>query len=213
MRPSLKKFLRSFAITLGVVVGGIALFVAFQVWQFRRQHPYGFSHCCDLCLSDSLHEYARIHDGAFPAGQVTPEASLSLLYREKREDGWPLADANLLRGKTVPESVVEDILERGELLTPDTCGWHYVEGLRDDDDHRLALFWDKSGLDHNGGLLPQGGHDVLFVDRQRKYIPEAEWDAFIEEQNKLLAERPTAVHHDARKSSNARRPGPCNVSS
>jgi hypothetical protein len=93
--------------------------------------------------------------------------------------------------------VVKDILERGELLGPETCGWHYVEGLRQDDDPRLALFWDKAGLDHNGGRMAGGGHIVLFVDRQRKYIPEAEWHDFVEEQRKLLAERKTAVHYDA----------------
>jgi hypothetical protein len=118
------------------------------------------------------------------------------LYREKIE-GCPLADANLLRGKTVPESVVKEILERGELLTPDTCGWHYVDGLRVDDDPRLAVFWDKAGLDHNGGRMGEGGHTVLFVDGQRKYIPQAEWDEFIEIQRKLLAERTTAIHYDA----------------
>jgi hypothetical protein len=86
-----------------------------------------------------------------------------LLNREKAGYG-PLASANLLRGKTVPESVVKEILERGELVTPETCGWHYVERLRLDDDYRLALFGDKAGLDHNGGLLAEGGHFVLFVD-------------------------------------------------
>ena len=144
----------------------------------------------------ALRQYATTHGGAFPAGQATPEASLSLLYREK-VDGYPLADADLLRGKTVPESVVKEILERGDLLTPKSCGWHYVEGLRLDDDYRLALFWDKAGLDHNGGLMPQGGHLVLFVNGNREHIVGADWERFLEDQRKLLAERKTAIHHDA----------------
>ena len=106
---------------------------------------------------------------------------MSLLYREKMND-YPLADANLLRGRTVPESAVQEILERGKLLTPETCGWHYVEGLRLDDDYRLALFWDKIGLDHNGGRLAQEGHTVLFVSGERKFIPETEWEKFLEDQ-------------------------------
>jgi hypothetical protein len=145
----------------------------------------------------SLRDYAETHGGAFPAGEATPEASMSLLYRD-RVGGYPLADATLLRGRTVPESVVKEILQRGELLTPETCGWHYVEGLRLDDDHRLALFWDKIGLDHNGGRLTKPGHTVLLVDGERNFVPETEWDAFLEEQKKLLAERPKSIHLDAK---------------
>ena len=186
---------RTKIVVLTAIIIPAALFAAGYAW-WRYQYRYGFSHCCDQCLSIALEEYARTHGGAFPAGEATPEGSLSLLYREKTgECRW--ADANILRGKTVPESVVKEILERGDLLTPETCGWHYVEGLRMDDDPRLALFWDKAGLDHNGGRMAQGGHIVLFVDGQRKYIPQAEWDEFMDAQRKLLAERGTAIRHDA----------------
>jgi hypothetical protein len=196
MRPRTKKIILTIASVLGIVLGGFALLVGYAVWDFHRQHPYGWSHCCDLQLHMALRQYATTHGGAFPAGQATPEASLSLLYREKADYG-PLASAGLLRGKTVPESVVKEILDRGDLLTPETCGWHYVEGLRLDDDYRLALFWDKAGLDHNGGLMPQGGHIVLRVNGTPEHIPEADWEKFREEQRKLLAERKTAIHHDA----------------
>jgi hypothetical protein len=189
MRPRTKKI-----VLVATIV--VAPFILGYAW-WRHHFPYGYSHGCDLCLSGALHDYAATHDGAFPAGEATPEASLSLLYREK-SDGWPLADATLLRGKTVPESVVKEILERGDLLTPDTCGWHYVEGLRIDDDPRLALFWDKAGLDHNGGRMAESGHIVMFMPlMEHKHIPEAEWERFLEDQRKLLAERKTAIHHDA----------------
>ena len=181
------------AAVTAVIVLAVALILLFA-W-VRHQYPYGMSHCCDIIFYGSFQEYAATHSGAFPSGEATPEASMSLLYRETGD--WR-ADANLLRGKTVPESVVKEILERGELLTPDTCGWHYVEGLRIDDDPRLALFWDKIGLDHNGGLLEGGGHTVVFVNGKRQHIPAAEWDEFIENQRKLLAERATAIHHDAK---------------
>ena len=68
--------------------------------------------------------YADLHDGHFPAGGGCPEASLSLLYRgEFGMGGW------ILCGKTKSPEVAQEILERGELLGPDTCDWHYVEGL------------------------------------------------------------------------------------
>ncbi|MBN1912162.1 MAG: hypothetical protein JW818_20750 [Pirellulales bacterium] len=174
MRPGIKRAILRVVITLAVVLG-IPLVLGY-VW-LQHQYAYGMSHCCDLNLYNALCRYAESHDGAFPHGEASPEASLSLLYREKTEYG-SLADAGLLRGKTVPESVVKEVLERGELLGPDTCGWYYVEGLRLDDDRRLALFWDKVGLDHNGGLLNGGGHIVMFVSGERRHIPASEWDAF-----------------------------------
>tara|TARA_R110002096_G_scaffold114250_2_gene248052 strand:+ start:897 stop:1205 length:309 start_codon:yes stop_codon:yes gene_type:complete len=81
------------------------------------------------------------------------------------------------------------ILGEGELLGPQSCGWHYVEGLRSDDDPRIALFWDKAGLGHNGGRLSCGGHIVFFVDSDHRHVTEAEWPEFIKEQTNLLSER------------------------
>jgi hypothetical protein len=151
---------------------------------FRYRFPFGWSHCCDKQLSMALLGYADQNEGWFPRGEATAEASLSLLFRVDPVSG----NANLLRGKTVPEEVARARLEAGELLTPDTCGWHYVEGLRHDDDSRLALFWDKAGLGHNGERLSAGGHFVGFVNGEIRYVAGAEWDAFLAEQMRLRAE-------------------------
>lgn len=161
-----------------------ALFAA-GVAHYRRTYPYGWSHCCDKGLGLALLIYADRHEGWFPKGEATPEASLSLLHQDQ-----PEIDANLLRGKTVAESVVQDRLNAGELLTPDTCGWHYVEGLRRGDDSRIALFWDKVGLGHNGQRLPGGGHSVGFVDGHTDIIPGDEWEQFLTEQQELFAAIP-----------------------
>jgi len=96
-----------------------------------------------------------------------------------------------------PDRIPDSPGATGVLLTPETCGWHYVPGLRLDDDPRLALFWDKIGLDHNGGRLNQDGHTVWFVGGQPKFIPETEWRTFMEEQRKLLSDRDNAIHRDA----------------
>jgi hypothetical protein len=168
---------------LAVILLIVAALACAAYGYYRYSYPYGMSHCCDKALYFELSRYAAEHDGWFPRGEASPEASLSLLYRQDP------ANAYNLRGKTVPESVVSDRLSRGELLTPETCGWHYVEGLRADDDPRLALFWDKAGLDHVGGRLLGGGHTVILVDGEAKGVPESDWPAFIEEQRRLLAER------------------------
>jgi hypothetical protein len=161
-----------------ILLSVVALSYAYILYEF----PYGTSHCCDLGLYFSLREYAEVHGGNFPAGEATPEASLSLLYGAVSN-----VSANLLRGKSVPEPVVQEILNQGERLTPETCGWHYVENLRLDDDSRLALFWDKAGLGHNGQRLSGGGHIVMFVDGQRRHILASEWQDFVTEQQVLLA--------------------------
>lgn len=166
---------------------GVCLLAAVGVSRYiewQQRYPYGRSHCCDKQLASALFQYAIAHDRKFPAGEATPEASLSLLYRDDRN-----ISAYLLRGKTVPESMVQAILERGELLGPETCGWHYVEGLTLSDDSRLALFWDKTGLGHNGERLPEGGHYVAFVNGFSDYIPAVKWKAFLAEQKRLYAAR------------------------
>jgi hypothetical protein len=162
---------------------GVLLCSAGGYGWWRHQYPFGYSHCCDIIVHVALLRYAQAHDGRFPTGQSTPEASLSLLYRED------FIDAYLLRGKTVPERNVQQRLDSGQLLTPDTCGWHYVEGLRLTDNPQLALFWDKAGLDHNGGRLPRGGHIVTFISGDRRQIIAAEWPAFLAAQQQLLAAR------------------------
>jgi hypothetical protein len=144
--------------------------------------PYGWSHCCDKGLMFALQQYAEDHDGAYPAGEASPEASLSLLYPK-------YVDAEVLRGKTVPVEVVKERLERGERLTPETCGWHYVEGLTLKDNPRIALLWGKVGLGHNGQRTSDGGQVVLLVNLGYEYIHGPDWASFLEEQQRLLTER------------------------
>jgi hypothetical protein len=117
----------------------VALLTAAGYGYYRYLFPYGYTHSCDKILAYSLRDYADRHNGWYPKGEATPEASLSLLYRDDSGLGMTLC------GKTVPDSVVLPILQRGELLSPETCGWHYVEGLHWKDDPKLALFWDKIG--------------------------------------------------------------------
>ena len=169
------KLLRVVAVFSVLLIGAYA----YQVWRFRQQYPFGLTHSCDKLLASDLQSYATRHDGWFPRGEASPEASLSLLYRDDPNT------LSTLPGKTVPEATVRAILESGGLLGPSTCGWHYVEGLRSDDDEQLGLFWDKVGMNHNGGLLPEGGHYVCRVNGFIDYVRGEEWAAFLLEQAKL----------------------------
>jgi hypothetical protein len=177
----LKFLARPKVLMVAALVAVVGLAVLYGA--YRAKYPYGISHCCILIMGGALKEYADDHNGQFPAGQATPEASLSLLYQSN------YADAYLLRGKTVPEKTVAAILKGGGLLGPDTCGWHYVEGLRSDDDARIAILWDKVGLGHDGERLKSGGREVMFVDGQRRFVSGKEWAGFVKGQQDLLAAR------------------------
>lgn len=130
----------------------------------------------------ALDEYAKDHGGTYPTGGASPDASLGLLYPK-------YADASLLCGKMVPVELTEARLASGKPLTPETCGWHYVEGLNLLDDKRLALLWDKARLGHNGERTSDGGTAVLFVDMGYEQVTESEWEAFMAEQAALHAAR------------------------
>lgn len=181
IRGHMRGWLLRGAIALLVVVLGLYAY-------YRHTFPYGASHCCDLLLAQALRDYAANHNGAFPSGGETPEASLSLLCSNA---DW--VTPYLLRGRTVSEAVVREALKRDGRLGPDSCGWHYVEGLRVDDDPGLAIFWDKIGLGHNGERLSHPGHTALFVGGDRRFIPESDWKAFLSDQARLLQERTNAV--------------------
>lgn len=179
-RRMLKRVLIGLTV-IAVLIAG--LYGAGRIW-FRYQYPYGFTHCCLKGLGLALLNYAQLHDGHFPTGGSCPEASLSLLYR-----GDFGIEGHTLCGKTKSPEVAQAILKRGELLGPDTCDWHYVDGLTLNDDYRLAIVWDKVGLDHNGGRLPHGGHSVCRLDCSEEVVPAAEWPQFLEEQKRLMAAR------------------------
>lgn len=149
----------------------------------RTVYPYGRSHCCILIMMFALDGYAGENGGKFPAGGESPEADLTQLYRS----GY--VDAGTLRGMTVPEETVQKILKRGDLLGPDTCGWHYVSGLTQADNPRLALLWCKSALNHNGRVSKDGGREVVFVGMDRQWISGKEWPAFLERQKELMKQR------------------------
>ena len=166
------------AVIVLAVLGGIAAYV-FQ----RIRYPYGRSHNCLVHLKLAFLMYAMDHEGRFPAGQATPEASLSLLHKEGH------ISPSLLSGMTIPREKVEAILTGGELLGPESCGWHYVEGLTESTDPEIAILWCKEPLGHYGQRTKDKSREVLFVSGQYKSIPGDKWDEFLKEQERRLAQR------------------------
>jgi hypothetical protein len=143
-------------------------------WWCRFNYPYGRTHCCLKLLGLALDSYAESHDGHFPTGGNCPEASLSLISREDLGIG-----PEVLCGKTISAEKARRVLDRGALLGPDTCDWHYVEGLTLADDPRIALLWDKVGLGHFGERLSGGGHSIWRLVGGEEVISEADWPEFL----------------------------------
>ena len=151
-------------------------------WSYK--FPYGYSHSCSAGLGIDLRQYAEEHSGWFPYGEATPEASLSLVRTTD-----PAAVRWWMRGKHLPQSVVDQAIARDGVLSPETCGWHYIEGLREDDNPGTAIAWDKvTGLGHNGERRPGLAHEVVFLDCSHQYIFTQEWPGFAATQKLFLAE-------------------------
>lgn len=163
---------------------GTAAALALGAWAYLKwKFPYGRSHCCIVQMMFALELYAEEHGGRYPAGESSAEASLSLLYRSG------LIDAYILRGMTIPEKKTRSVLQAGRLLSPESCGWHYVAGLTRADDGQIALLWCKEALGHNGERTKDGGREVVLVGARREWIHGTNWKAFLEEQKELLEKR------------------------
>src|SRR6266542_1662584 len=176
-------------LAIGAVLFGLLLMLAgggfaYYNWKF----PFGNSHCCIIEMMSALCEYADSHTGRFPAGESSPEESLSLLYKDQ------LIEPYTLRGMTISEETVRRILEDGKLLGPDSCGWNYVEGLTQADDSRVAILWCKQPLGHNGEWTKGGGRQVVYVGGNIEWVSGNKWSAFLEEQEQLLSRRSDRVN-------------------
>lgn len=129
--------------------------------------------------------YADDHDGWLPHGGTTPEHSLSFLCTNNDE----YAVKGLLRGKHLSQSVVDEALARDGSLSPASCGWHYVEGLRADDPPDVAIAWDKvTGLGHNGQRVRWLAREVVMLDGSSQLIGIKNWAAFVALQKNRLTE-------------------------
>lgn len=129
--------------------------------------------------------YANDHDDWFPHGGKTPEESLSFIAT----NGDPYLMKMLLGGKHLPQSVVDSAFSKDGALSPASCGWHYVEGLKQEDSPELAIAWDKmAGLDHNGRFLKDLQCEAVMLDGSSQHIFKKGWPAFCAKQKQLLQE-------------------------
>ena len=114
--------LRHKLLVFSVTILSIAIGGAYS-W-YRQTYPFGRSHCCDKQLMTVLFNDADRHDGQFPAGGTTPEASLSKVHLEN-----DAGCAYLLCGQTGSESATQAVLDRGDLFGHENVRLELRRGL------------------------------------------------------------------------------------
>jgi len=94
----------------------------------------------------------------------------------------------MVAGKAIDSGKAQAYFKAHHTLSPDLCSWHYVPGLRTDSLPHLALFWDTTGLAHNGLRMKHKAYETVYVDGMRDFIPEDQWPAFLNKQAELMEE-------------------------
>jgi hypothetical protein len=166
--------LLTISLLLGAVAGG-------GYGWYRYQYPYGATHRCGIGLNLWFHEYADAHGGNYPEGEDSAEALSQLATLGE----WPETWWGQLAGKAISDEEAIQCVKQHGRLTEEFCSWHYVPGLRSDSDPGLALFWDKTGLAHNGMRQNPVRYEVMFVGGFSKMISESEWPKFLKRQEEL----------------------------
>ena len=151
------------------------------IW-FKTTYPFGVSHCCWKTLQSALRAYADAHDGWFPHGGTSPEASFSMLCSNEP------ALLSSVHGKTISEETAQKEWAANGRLDSETCGWHYVEGLNTNDAGDIAVLWDKSwGLGHNGQRIRGFGREVVFVNGSGRSLLLKDWPQFARDQKEKIS--------------------------
>jgi len=168
-----------------VIVVCVAIVSAAAKFWFRDRFPYGVTHACSKSLGLGLRLHANDHQGWLPSGGQTSEESLSYACTNKDEYGLK----GLMGGKNIKQSVVEEAFARHGVLSPTSCGWHYVEGLREDDPPTVAVAWDKAvGLTHNGQYGRNIQCEAVMLDGSSQLISKGAWSNFYTTQKSLIAQ-------------------------
>jgi hypothetical protein len=165
---------------IGAIVVLVALVAFLLVGLNRYYFPYGRHPSCNVALKLALSEYAQSHGGRFPDSGGSG-ASLGLLAADFPQ--W-----SIIAGKGRLAEAAERYYRTNGTLSDELSNWHYVPGLTEDSDPRLALFWDKTGLSHAGMRQKPVRYEVSFVDGGGRLVDEAEWPSFLEGQRKLRQE-------------------------
>jgi hypothetical protein len=154
-------------------VGIIVLAGRFVIRCFTNRAPFL------LLMYSDLQNYAADHNGCFPQSEKGPYAALQKLY-PRYSDGQGLA------GLSGDVHATVECLKNGEPLTSNLTSWVYIQGLKNTDNPKLAIFWEaRGGVYANGQKDVSGGHCVMLLNGEAGQISGADWTNFLEQQERL----------------------------
>lgn len=158
---------------LGVVLAG---------WLIKTYYyPHGIRTAWLQVVQSALLNYALEHGGWLPDKEQDGPASLQLLTPRF------LSEPDFLAGLTGDVETARQVCSTNGSLTTQHCTWVYRVGLRNDDDPRLAILWERSlGYRWNG--MRSAAHTVAFLDGSILSVPTNRWDNFVSEQDRLFKE-------------------------
>src|SRR4051812_7625524 len=156
----------SMRLRMTVVLLCVACVLA-AVGGYRWMYPYGSKCCIVPLIWMGLASYAANNEGSFPDDPRGPLAALSKLY----PDYFKLGDEEVLAGLSGDADEARRALRGSEALNATGSSWIYQPGLKDDDDPRRALIWEREF-----GIMPNGKRDfkrrrvVLLVKGETVFI-------------------------------------------
>lgn len=148
---------------------------------YTYYYPYGARPASLPLMLAALGDYGHQNSGSFPDARGEPLDSLRLLCPRYLPESEPLAglSGNI---KLLRKQVIGNFR-----ITADASSWVYWPGLKTDDNPDIALIWERvSGVRFNGSRAH--GHEVGFVGGYMRQVPDAEWEAFLKEQERLRKE-------------------------
>ena len=135
-----------------------------------------------LNLIGIMQVYAEKHEGWFPQSEKGAYDALQKLY----PDYISTRELAELAGLSADIEPLIKAVERGEPLNDKLTSWIYHQGLKNSDDYRIALFWERRGGLFSGGKKdPSGGHAVILLSWEIKQIPPSDWLEFLKDQEAL----------------------------
>jgi hypothetical protein len=159
---------------LSVLIIAIIVLLETRRW---NAYPYGNRVSFMRVTATELMNYASRHDGWFPSGKDEYSGLAQL---------WPGSPCGPeLAGLSGDIAAVTNALQVGRSLS-NVTSWHYVPGLKNDDNPGLAILWEsKFGLSEGGKRIPQMTRSVLLVDYRITNILDTAWPTFLKDQEQL----------------------------
>ena len=176
----------------------IVAFVCIGVFNVFHAHEH-----CIVGTGLALKTYALDHHGNYPSDTNGFGNALLLLVT-----GGYLGETNgtygvaLITGPGDNGSAYRDALKTGARVPEEKCSRVYIQGLSENSNPSLAIFFDKKscpGGDH--GRSPWGPllREVWLVDGPMQIVHDQDWPAFSSNQIELLVKegfaRATAQHY------------------